>query len=254
MINSIKNFLKSNTGLLIRIDDVAENMNWLLMKKCEKLFESHNIKPLLGVIPNNQDKELYSYEKNSNFWDQVRKWQSLGWEIAMHGYTHVYDKETKKKDYFNYGGRSEFFGHDYETQLSRIKNGLNKFKQERITIRSFFAPNHTYDENTFQALKAAGIKNIIDGYGLLPYVENELNFIPQLFYKEIMLPFGIQSTQLHLNYWSDKDYDKFKVFINNNSKKIISFDYAVSKIRNDYLSKVINFGTKSSLKTLRAFR
>jgi len=85
-------------------------------------------------------------------------------------------------------------------------------------------------------------------------VENELNFIPQLFYKEIMLPFGIQSTQLHLNYWSDKDFDKFEVFINNNSKKIISFDYAVSKIRNDYLSKVINFGTKSSLKTLRAFR
>ena len=35
-----------------------------------------------------------------------------------------------------------------------------------------------------------------------------LNFIPQLFYKEIMLPFGIQSTQIHLNYWKEEDFRK----------------------------------------------
>ena len=42
MINSIKNFLNQNTGLLIRIDDVAENMNWSLMSKCENLFDQFN--------------------------------------------------------------------------------------------------------------------------------------------------------------------------------------------------------------------
>ena len=63
MINSIKNYIKSNTGLLIRMDDVAEHMNWQDMSKCESLFDKYNIKPLLGVIPNNRDKELYVYEK-----------------------------------------------------------------------------------------------------------------------------------------------------------------------------------------------
>ena len=48
MNNSIKNFLNLHTGLLIRIDDIAENMNWSLMNKCEVLFDQHNIKPLLG--------------------------------------------------------------------------------------------------------------------------------------------------------------------------------------------------------------
>ena len=67
MINSIKNFIKSNTGLLIRIDDIAEHMNWVLMDKCEFLFDKYNIKPLLGVIPNNQDKELYIYKKKKIF-------------------------------------------------------------------------------------------------------------------------------------------------------------------------------------------
>ena len=28
-----------NTGILIRLDDIAENMNWNLMEKSELLFE-----------------------------------------------------------------------------------------------------------------------------------------------------------------------------------------------------------------------
>ena len=100
MINSIKNILNQYTGLLIRIDDVAENMNWSLMNNCEILFDRYNIKPLLGVIPCNEDAELYAYEKNNNFWDKVREWQNKGWEISMHGFSHVYDKDTHKKDYF----------------------------------------------------------------------------------------------------------------------------------------------------------
>ena len=47
----MKNFLKKNTGLLLRFDDVASNMNWKFMDKCEALFEEMNIKPLVGVIP-----------------------------------------------------------------------------------------------------------------------------------------------------------------------------------------------------------
>ena len=72
MINSIKNYLTKYTGLLIRFDDIAPNMNWALMNKCENLFDKYNIKPLLGIIPQNQDKELQAYKKNENFWDQAR--------------------------------------------------------------------------------------------------------------------------------------------------------------------------------------
>ena len=44
------------------------------------------------------------------------------------------------------------------------KEGIKKFNEEKIQIRSFFAPNHTYDKNTLYALKNSGIKEIIDGY------------------------------------------------------------------------------------------
>ena len=142
MFNFFKNKISENTGLLIRLDDIAENMKWEYMKKCEKIFDKYNVKPILGVIPNNKDKDLFNYEKNENFWEQVRNWQKKGWEISMHGFSHLYDKKTNKLDLFGYGGGSEFFGHNYENQKEKIQKGLKKFTDEGIKIRSFFAPNH----------------------------------------------------------------------------------------------------------------
>ena len=254
MFSKIKNYISDNTGILIRLDDIAENMNWNLMKKVELLFEKYEIKPVLGVIPNNKDDELLAYPKKENFWEQVRTWKSKGWEIAMHGYTHVYDKKCGYKDYFNYGGGSEFFGHPIEEQTIKIKNGLNKFNDEKIKIRTFFAPNHTYDENTFIALKNCGINEVIDGYGFLPYTKNKINFIPQLFYKNLALPFGIQATQIHLNYWDEKDFDNFEKFIKKNLNKIITYDQALKTVNNNFFYKIINSLFEKILKLIRKIK
>ena len=233
--------------ILIRFDDIAENMNWHLMSRCEKLFDELDIKPVMGVIPDNKDKDLLIYPKKENFWDVVKNWQSKGWEIAMHGYNHIYDKDTEKKDFFKYGGKSEFFGHTLINQSNKIKKGLKIFKKNNIKIRTFFSPNHTYDLNTFEALKSSGINEVIDGYGLKPYIENNIKFIPQLFYKPIFLPFGLQTTQIHLNYWSDKEFDKFYDLISKNYKKIISYDEALKFISNNTSDKILNKIIKSLL-------
>ena len=254
MFSKIKNYIKENTGILIRLDDIAENMNWDLMKKSELLFEKYGIKPVLGVIPNNKDNELLSYPNKNDFWQQIRIWSDKGWEIAMHGSTHVYDKISKNGDYFGYGGKSEFCGHPLEIQMSRIKDGLKKFDDEKIKIRSFYAPNHTYDENTFASLKKFEIKEVIDGYGLMPYIENDIKFIPQLFYTIFMLPFGIQATQIHLNYWNQKDFDIFEKFIIKNSNKIITYDQALKKINNNSFYKLINILMRKILQIKRLIK
>ena len=252
MLSKIKNYITDNTGILIRIDDIAENMNWDVMEKSELLFEKYSIKPVLGVIPNNKDSEFLAYPKKNDFWERVRKWRNMGWEIAMHGYTHVYDTMCKKSDdYFNYGGGSEFTGHSLATQTLRIKNGLKKFEDEKIKIRTFFAPNQTYDKNTFTALKNCGINEIMDGYGLMPYTENDIKFIPQLFNKVVLLPFGIQSTKLHLNLWKQEDLDNFEKFIIKNLNKIITYDQALQKINNNFFYKFINTLSKKILRLKR---
>ena len=42
---------------------LLRDMNWKNMDKCEKLFDENDIKPLLGVIPLNQDPEFLKYPK-----------------------------------------------------------------------------------------------------------------------------------------------------------------------------------------------
>ena len=44
----------------------------------------------------------------------------MGWEICSHSYTHVYDNNTNKKDFFNYGGKSEFYGHSLIEQSKEL--------------------------------------------------------------------------------------------------------------------------------------
>ncbi len=254
MFVSIKKYIANYTGFIVRLDDVAENQNWELMDKCEILFDKYNIKPILGIIPNNKDQELLNYPIKNDFWNKVRNWKDKGWEIAMHGYSHNYSVSTNKKDFFGYGGKSEFFGLSYDLQFEKIKKGLLKFKNEGLEIQTFFAPNHTYDTTTFKALHDNGIKYIIDGYGLFPYFEKNLVFFPQLFYKEIFLPFGIQSSQIHINYWDEIMFKKFETFIEKNHRKIIRFDEARKKINNSFFSKILNILVKITLKTIRYIR
>lgn len=254
MFNSINKIFSKYTGLLIRMDDICENMNWELMNRCELLFDKYEIKPLLGVIPANKDPALLVYPKKELFWNKVKNWKSKGWEISMHGCNHLYTQKSDKKDIFNYGGDSEFYGLDYEKQLGKIELGLFEFKKRQIKIRSFFAPNHIYDQNTLEALKKNNIKIIIDGYGLFPFYKNDLLFIPQLFYKEILLPFGIQSTQLHINYWNNNDFERFENFINNNHRKIVNLDYILTITNPNPIQNLTNYIIEKTLKTVRMFK
>mgnify|MGYP000850637529 CR=1 FL=1 len=77
---------------------------------------------------------------------------------------------------------------NHTSSIVSIDNNTNtiisNISSENLKIRVFFAPNHTFDNNTLLALKECGITEIIDGYGLMPYEENNIKFIPQLFYKK----------------------------------------------------------------------
>ena len=75
MFNKIKNHILDNTGLLIRLDDIAENMNWDMMEQTTDLFDKFGVKPVLGIIPNNKDPELLTYPK--------KKYKFLGTSKSM---------------------------------------------------------------------------------------------------------------------------------------------------------------------------
>ena len=50
----------------------------------------------------------------------MRNWQKKGWEISMHGFNHIYETETNKNDYFEYG-KSEFMGDLLKSKIIKLK-------------------------------------------------------------------------------------------------------------------------------------
>ena len=251
MNNFFRN-LTQKTNYIFRLDDIAPNMNWQMLNRVKKLFNQHNVKPIIGVIPKNEDKELKSYPLCPfNFWTEIKNLKEQGWEIAMHGYEHLYNKQCNKNDYMGYGGNTEFVDLPFETQLNKLNLGLEIFKKQNLDVKVFFAPNHTFDQNTIKACKTLGFKSIVDGYGFTPYYENEIIFIPQLFYKLFALPFGIQTMQLHLNYFLEKDYLNLEKFVIKNEKKIISYDEVCAMERNVISDKILRMLIKKILQLKR---
>ena len=84
MFYSIKKIADKYTGLLLRMDDITECMNWKLMDKCETLFDKYEIKPLVGIIPKNQGPLLLSFPKNENFWERVYNWRNKGKRLPLY--------------------------------------------------------------------------------------------------------------------------------------------------------------------------
>ena len=87
-----------------------------------------------------------------------------------------------------------------------------------------------------------------------PYLENEIKFIPQLFYKPFLLPFGLQTTQIHLNYWSENEFNKFSNLIHKNREKVVSYDEALKLISSNKTDKIINGIIKKLLIFKRKFK
>ena len=73
-------------------------------------------------------------------------------------------------------------------------------------------------------------------------------------YKEIFLPIGIQSTQMHINEWNEESFKKFEVFVEKNKQKIVDLDYIIDIARNSRLQNLTNYFVEKSLKTLRYLR
>ena len=102
-----------------RIDDVSDYMNNDNFLKIEALFKKYKIKPLIGVIPKNEDKKLVKFGLvKFDFWNKIRELKVNGWTIAMHGSNHVY--ETKESGILKYPKKSEFSGLSTNKQRNKI--------------------------------------------------------------------------------------------------------------------------------------
>src|SRR5262245_38354882 len=84
-VEMIMSTVMTESRYLIRFDDICSTMNWLVWDAIESQLIRYAVRPILAVVPDNRDPNLIVDPPRSDFWERVRRWQSRGYTIALHG-------------------------------------------------------------------------------------------------------------------------------------------------------------------------
>ena len=164
------------------------------------------------------------------FWELINSWVEIGWTPALHGFSHQFETECGGINPVN--NRSEFAGVSYERQAEKIREGVQILEYNNIFPEIFFAPAHTFDENTIKALKAeSDIRIISDTIANDVYYKNDMYFIPQQSGKCRKVPFKITTFCYHPNIMDDTAFEELEQFLINNNRKFIFFEKQILKKR-----------------------
>lgn len=210
-------------NISIRMDDITPDMDWAKFLRFKELCDLYQVKPLIGVVPENQDTMLQIDEKRADFWEYILQLEKEGWSIAQHGCTHIYS--TRKKGCFPLNAISEYAGKSYEEQLVNLKKGKEILESHGIHTDIFMAPAHSYDKNTLKALRAAGFAKLTDGFGNKPYEWMGLTFYPISFKQSSSLKQenGYTTFVVHANTMNDKDFERYENLFAVHKDKLIDY-------------------------------
>lgn len=198
--------------LILRLDDACPTMNAPQWDKMEKLLDKYQIKPIVGIIPDNKD-EAFNFPFDKSFWDKCFRWQEKGWTIAQHGVHHKL-KYRKAKGYFQLAVErtTELAGESYENQRDMLLKGKNILESHGIRPVCFFAPCHTFDKITVDAVKDIGYRFISDGYAFRAYKKRNVVFLPTIFDSPHVIG-GVQTFVFPPNSMNKVDFFKLEKFI-----------------------------------------
>jgi hypothetical protein len=206
---------------IIRLDDACPTMQRDKWDKFEALFRRYNVQPIVAVIPDNKDVTIMEDTNDSSFWKKVKQWQDKSWDIALHGYEHLY--VTKHSGLVPINDRSEFSGLPYEVQREKIKKGIHVFEKHNINCSLWVAPSHSFDLNTIKALKdETNIDTISDGIAFSPFKKYGMKWVPQQLWRPRNMPFGLWTICYHPETTTEAEFNDLSKFIEENKNNIVS--------------------------------
>ncbi|HEU4950859.1 MAG TPA: DUF2334 domain-containing protein [Holophagaceae bacterium] len=193
---------------ILRFDDICPTMNWEVWEAIEALLDRHGVRPILAVVPDNQDPKLQVDAPRADFWERVRGWQAKGYTIALHGYQHRYI--NRNPGIMGLTRQSEFAGLPRAEQEAKLRAGLAIFEAEGVRADAWVAPSHSFDKVTVALLAELGVPVISDGLWPRPFTSGEgLLWIPQQLWGFRPRPAGIWTVCNHHNGWSSRRLAQF---------------------------------------------
>lgn len=211
-----------NKQYILRLDDACPYSNVVNWDRMETLLDVYGVKPLVGVIPHCEDKELIAYGEDADYIGRIARWKDKGWAFALHGWNHVFMTEEGGLNPVN--RKSEFAGVELAVQQEKIRQGVAALVKLGLSPVAFFAPAHTFDTNTLRALKeCSDIRVISDTVAFDQYQEDGLTFVPQQSGAVRDLPFKLITFCYHPNIMTDADFNKLERFLDSQQSSFVPF-------------------------------
>ena len=212
--------------IAVRLDDITPDMDWQRFFAFKALLDKYQVKPLIGIIPDNRDENLKGTGEGApeDFWAYVRGLAEEGWSIALHGYRHLYT--TGCAGMFPLNNFSEFAGLPYEKQKEMLAQGKAILEEKEIQTDLFMAPAHSYDNNTLKALKENGFTKVTDGFGSSPYNWKGLVFYPISFQlgRTLKKKKGYSTMVIHAGTVKEEELKSYENYFQRPGVEWISYD------------------------------
>ena len=209
--------------IAVRLDDITPDMDYDKFYKMKQLLDTYQIKPLVGVVPFNEDKNLMRNPKKEDFAGFLQELVKEGWVVALHGYQHVYT--TGKGGLFPLNHFSEYVGIPFAKQNQMIAKGKEQLINWGMDTDIFMAPAHTFDGNTLKALRENGFRYVTDGFGKCPYIRKGLVFLPIAMKQSDCYKQTDAYTTLvfHTNSMEEKDFERYQRMFEEKKDSFISY-------------------------------
>jgi predicted deacetylase len=199
------------------------------MLRLLKLIDEFGIRPILAIVPDNQDSDLQVSPPDAEFWARMRALEAGGAAIALHGFQHLC--RSKGKSLVPLHRHSEFAGVDEGTQRQWIHAGLKILRGHGLNPRIWVAPRHGFDESTLRALSLEGIKLLSDGFARLPFTRGGLTWIPQQLWLPVVKPAGLWTICVHSNTARSSQIRQLRSFLDRHAAEFTSVDRALAELQ-----------------------
>ena len=207
---------------LIRFDDLCPTMARDRWDQYSAILSRYGVRPILAVVPDNQDPALKRQEPDPDFWDRMRSCEASGATIAMHGYRH--HCVSRGPSLLGLNESSEFAGVDETQQRTWIRCGLTALRDQGLSPRLFVAPRHGFDHATLRALAREGLGILSDGFAKRVFVRYDVLWIPQQLWEPVEKNSGLWTICIHTNTAPESLSAKLEQFLKRNAAQMTCFD------------------------------
>jgi peptidoglycan/xylan/chitin deacetylase (PgdA/CDA1 family) len=210
---------------LLRFDDLCPTISAARWQEYRKLVEEFGVRPILAVVPDNMDADLFHSPPDSQFWTGLKEMETAGAVIAVHGLKHLCS--SSGRSLLNLHRSTEFAGIDFKTQRNWIRDGFDILRRAGLNPRLWVAPRHGFDRNTMRALHDLGVEYISDGFARVPHCRLGVTWIPQQLWSPVAKPKGLWTICIHPWAASRSDLRRLRRFLEKHAAQFTCFDRVI---------------------------